>query len=307
MEKSDTNRNAKTYKLTDNISITVNFEEESAVAEYNSFCDKLKKCNSLNELSERERLKLFLLAGLMTPSSLRNLIKDKSGIVIPSEYGTLTLRGLGSCDSLTVKGNGEEIWNRDNRIVSELSLCDLSLRLSDEQRFNHDFVYNFLMNFGSRMKWTQNPKVAEIFSSCVSDVTEKLCKDKFTDMITLRYVGHIDWLRLKNMIKENFGASIKTRKSGNSDIWNVYINTLESIFITDIKEIVHYRKAILNGEWVENSLQLLVDEVNQKYDINVKTWQIKGMIRKPVSSKNLSDVLTELVRSKRLIYPILQD
>lgn len=252
-------------------------------------------------------MKLFLLAGLMAPSNLNNLLKDRSDLVISNECGTLTLRALNSLDSLFVKGDGDESLKRDNRFASVVSLYDLSLRLSNARKFNQDFIYNFLMNFGARMAWTQNPKVAEILSSCVSDVSEKLCKNKFEDITTIRYVGRIDWLGLKDAIKNEFGASIKTRKSDYSDIWNVYIDLLESIFQCDIKQIASARKAISKGEWIENSLQFLVDEINQKYGIDIKVWQIKGMIRKPLSNKHLADTLLELVRSKRLIYPILKE
>lgn len=293
--------------MADNISITVNLEDESSCSEYRSFCNKLKINNSLNELSEEDKLKLFLLSGLMAPSNLNNLLKDRSDLILSNEYGTLTLRALNSFDSLFVKGSRDESLNRDDRFASVVSLYDLSLRLSDAQKFDQDFIYNFLMNFGSRMAWTQNPKVAEIFSSCVSDVSEKLCNDKFADLTTLRYVGRIDWQRLKDAIKNEFGASIKTRKSDYSDIWNVYIDLLESIFQCDIKQIVSTWKAISKGEWIENSLQFLVDEINQKYGIDIKVWQIKGMIRKPLSNKHLADTLIELVRSKRLIYPILKE
>lgn len=307
MKKSNVNTVFGSCKIADNISITVNLEDESSCSEYRSFCTKLKINNSLNELSEEDKLKLFLLAGLMAPSYLNNLLKDRSDLVISNECGTLTLRALNSFDSLFVTGSGDESLKRDNRFASVVSLYDLSLRLSDAQKFDQDFIFNFLMNFGSRMVWTQNPKVAEIFSSCVSDVSEKLCKNKFEDTTTLRYVGRIDWQRLKDAIKNEFGVSIKTRKSDYSDIWNVYIDLLESIFQCDIKQIASARKAISKGEWIENSLQFLVDEINQKYGIDIKVWQIKGMIRKPLSNKHLADTLLELVRSKRLIYPILKE
>lgn len=307
MKNSNVNTASGICKIADNISITVNLEDESSCSEYRSFCNKLKINNSLDNLSEEDKLKLFLLAGLMAPSNLHNLLKGRSDLVISNECGTLMLRTLNSFDSLFVKGSGDESLKRDNRFASVVSLYDLSLRLSDAQKFNQDFIYNFLMNFGSRMAWTQNPKVAEIFSSCVSDVSEKLCKNKFADITTLRYIGRIDWQRLKDAIKSEFGASIKTRKSEYSDIWNVYIDTLESIFQCDIKQIISTRKAISKGEWIEDSLQFLVNEINQKYDIDIKVWQIKGMIRKPLSNKNLADALIELVRSKRLIYPILKE
>lgn len=307
MKKSNVNTVFGSCKIADNISITVNLEDESSCSEYRSFCNKLKINNSIDNLSEEDKLKLFLLAGLMAPSNLHNLLKDRTDLILSNEYGTLTLRALNSFDSLFVKGSGDESLKRDNRFASVVSLYDLSLKLSDAQKFDQDFIYNFLMNFGSRMAWTQNPKVAEIFSSCVSDVSEKLCKNKFEDTTTLRYVGRIDWLGLKDAIKNEFGASIKTRKSDYSDIWNVYIDLLESIFQCDIKQIASARKAISKGEWIENSLQFLVDEINQKYGIDIKVWQIKGMIRKPLSNKHLADTLLELVRSKRLIYPILKE
>lgn len=307
MKKSNVNTVFGSCKIADNISITVNLEDESSCSEYRSFCNKLKINNSIDNLSEEDKLKLFLLAGLMAPSNLHNLLKDRSDLVISNECGTLTLRALNSFDSLFVTGSGDESLKRDNRFASVVSLYDLSLRLSDAQKFDQDFIFNFLMNFGSRMAWTQNPKVAEIFSSCVSDVSEKLCKNKFEDTTTLRYVGRIDWQRLKDAIKNEFGVSIKTRKSDYSDIWNVYIDLLETIFQCDIKQIVSARKAISKGEWIENSLQFLVDEINQKYGIDIKVWQIKGMIRKPLSNKHLADTLLELVRSKRLIYPILKE
>ena len=295
MKKSNVNTVFGSCKIADNISITVNLEDESSCSEYRSFCTKLKINNSLNELSEEDKLKLFLLAGLMAPSYLNNLLKDRSDLVISNECGTLTLRALNSFDSLFVTGSGDESLKRDNRFASVVSLYDLSLRLSDAQKFDQDFIFNFLMNFGSRMAWTQNPKVAEIFSSCVSDVSEKLCKNKFEDTTTLRYVGRIDWQRLKDAIKNEFGVSIKTRKSDYSDIWNVYIDLLETIFQCDIKQIVSARKAISKGEWIENSLQFLVDEINQKYGIDIKVWQIKGMIRKPLSNKHLADTLTYII------------
>lgn len=307
MKKSNVNTVFGSCKIADNISITVNLEDESSCSEYRSFCNKLKINNSIDNLSEEDKLKLFLLAGLMAPSNLHNLLKDRTDLILSNEYGTLTLRALNSFDSLFVKGSGDESLKRDNRFASVVSLYDLSLKLSDAQKFDQDFIYNFLMNFGSRMAWTQNPKVAEIFSSCVSDVSEKLCKNKFEDTTTLRYVGRIDWQRLKDAIKNEFGVSIKTRKSDYSDIWNVYIDLLESIFQCDIKQIASARKAISKGEWIENSLQFLVDEINQKYGIDIKVWQIKGMIRKPLSNKHLADTLLELVRSKRLIYPILKE
>lgn len=307
MNKSKGSSGLRSCKIADNISITVNLEDESSNSEYRRFCNKLKMNNSLYELSEEDKLKLFLLSSLMAPSFLNNLIKDRSHLVIPNKCGILTLRGLGSFDTISVKGNGEEIWKSDSMVASVLSLYDLSLRLSNDQKFNHDFIYHFLMNLGSRMKWTQNPKAAKIFSSCVSDVSEKLCKNKFADITTLRYVGRIDWQRLKDAIKTEFGASIKVRRSDYSDVWNVYIDTLESIFQCDIKQFVSARKAISKGEWVEDSLKLLVDEINHKYDIDVKVWQVKGMICKPLSNRNLSDVLTDLVRSKRQIYPFLKD
>lgn len=307
MKKSNVNTVFGSCKIADNISITVNLEDESSCSEYRSFCNKLKINNSIDNLSEEDKLKLFLLAGLMAPSNLHNLLKDRTDLILSNEYGTLTLRALNSFDSLFVKGSGDESLKRDNRFASVVSLYDLSLKLSDAQKFDQDFIYNFLMNFGSRMAWTQNPKVAEIFSSCVSDVSEKLCKNKFEDITTIRYVGRIDWLGLKDAIKNEFGASIKTRKSDYSDIWNVYIDLLESIFQCDIKQIASARKAISKGEWIENSLQFLVDEINQKYGIDIKVWQIKGMIRKPLSNKHLADTLLELVRSKRLIYPILKE
>mgnify|MGYP005907752535 CR=1 FL=1 len=307
MKKSNVNTVFGSCKIADNISITVNLEDESSCSEYRSFCNKLKINNSIDNLSEEDKLKLFLLAGLMAPSNLHNLLKDRTDLILSNEYGTLTLRALNSFDSLFVKGSGDESLKRDNRFASVVSLYDLSLKLSDAQKFDQDFIYNFLMNFGSRMAWTQNPKVAEILSSCVSDVTEKLCKNKFEDITTIRYVGRIDWLGLKDAIKNEFGASIKTRKSDYSDIWNVYIDLLESIFQCDIKQIASARKAISKGEWIENSLQFLVDEINQKYGIDIKVWQIKGMIRKPLSNKHLADTLLELVRSKRLIYPILKE
>ena len=307
MKKSNVNTALGTCKIADNISITVNLEDDSSCSEYRSFCNKLKINNSLNGLSEEDKLKLFLLAGLMAPSNLNNLLKDRSDLVISNECGTLTLRALNSLDSLFVKGDGDESLKRDNRFASVVSLYDLSLRLSNARKFNQDFIYNFLMNFGARMAWTQNPKVAEILSSCVSDVSEKLCKNKFEDIITLRYVGRIDWQRLKDAIKNEFGASIKTRKSDYSDIWNVYIDLLELIFQYDIKQIVSARKAISKGEWIETSLQLLVDEINRKYCVDVKIWQIKGMIQKTLSNNKLSNVIIELIRSKRLIFPILKD
>ena len=130
-------------------------------------------------------------------------------------------------------------------------------------------------------------------------IPEKLCKNKFVDIITLRYVGRIDWQRLKDAIKNEFGASIKTRKSDYSDIWNVYIDLLELIFQYDVKQIVSARKAISKGEWIETSLQLLVDEINRKYCVDVKIWQIKGMIQKPLSNNKLSNVIIELIRYKR--------
>lgn len=299
MKKSNVNTALGTCKIADNISITVNLEDDSSCSEYRSFCNKLKINNSLNGLSEEDKLKLFLLAGLMAPSNLNNLLKDRSDLVISNECGTLTLRALNSFDSLFVKGDGDESLKRDNRFASVVSLYDLSLRLFNARKFNQDFIYNFLMNFGTRMAWIQNPKVAEILSSCVSDVSEKLCKNKFVDIITLRYVGRIDWQRLKDAIKNEFGASIKTRKSDYSDIWNVYIDLLELIFQYDVKQIVSARKAISKGEWIETSLQLLVDEINRKYCVDVKIWQIKGMIQKPLSNNKLSNVIIELIRSKR--------
>lgn len=307
MKNSNVNNALGICKIADNISITVNLDDESSCSEYRSFCNKLKINNSLDKLSEEDKLKLFILAGLMAPSNLLNLLKDRSDLVISNGCGTLTLRALNSFDSLFVKGSGDESLKRDNRFASVVSLYDLSLRLSDAQKFDQDFIYNFLMNFGSRMTWTQNPKVAEIFSSCVSYVSEKICKNKFADITTLRYVGHIDWQRLKDAIKNEFGAIIKTRKSESSDIWNIYIDILDSIFQNNIKQIVSTRKTIIKGEWIDDSLQLLVDEINREYCVDVKVWQIKGMMHKPLSNKNLADTLIELVRSKRLIYPILKE
>lgn len=307
MKKSNVNTVLGICKIADNISITVNLENESSCSEYRSFCNKLKINNSLNELSEEDKLKLFLLAGLMAPPNLHNLLKDRSDLVISNECRTLTLRALNSFDSIFVTGSGDESLKRDNRFASMVSLYDLNLRLSDAQKFDQDFIFNFLMNFGSRLTWTQNPKVAEIFSSCVSDVSEKLCKNKFADTTTLRYVGRIDWQRLNDAIKNEFGASIKTRKSEISDIWNIYIDILDSIFQNNIKQIVSARKAISKGEWIENSIQFLVDEINQRYGIDIKVWQIKGMMHKPLSNRNLSLVLIEIVRSKLEIFPFLKD
>ena len=215
-------------------------------------------------------MKLFLLSSLMTPSFLNNLIKDRSHLVIPNECGTLTLRGLGSFDAISVKGNGEEMWKSDSMVATVLSIYDLNLRLSDFQKFNHDFIYHYLMNFRPDMMWTKNSKVAKIISSCVSEISEKQCKNKYVGSTAIRYFGHIDWLRLKDAIKTEFGASIKVRMSEYSDIWNVYIDTLKSIFQCDIKHFVSALKAISKGEWVEDSLKLLVDEINQKYDVDIR-------------------------------------
>lgn len=307
MKKSNVNTVLGICKIADNISITVNLEDESSCSEYRSFCNKLKINNSLYELSEEDKLKLFLLAGLMAPSNLSNLLKGRSDLVISNECGTLTLRALNSFDSLFVKGSGDESLKRDNRFASVVSLYDLSLRLSDTQKFDQDFIYNFLMNFGSRMAWTQNQKVAEIFSSCVSYVSEKLCKNKFADLTTLRYIGRIDWQRLKEDIKSEFGATIKIHRSEKSDIWNTYISILESIFRYNVQSIVHFHSPIRKGIWIEKSLQSILEDIKQKYNVEVKEWQIKGMIKKPLSNQKVSDILIKIIRSKLQIHPFLAD
>lgn len=85
MKKSNDNSVLRICKIAGNISITVNLDDESSNSVYRSFCDKLKINNSLYELSEEDKLKLFLLSSLMTPSFLNNLIKDRSHLVIPNE------------------------------------------------------------------------------------------------------------------------------------------------------------------------------------------------------------------------------
>ncbi len=94
------------------------------------------------------------------------------------------------------------------------------------------------------------------------------------------------------------------RRAKNSDIWNVYIYLLETIFNCDIKRIIQLRKPIKEGKWDEESLLLLLDDINREYSIEVKAWQIKGMMHETFSNEKLYETLTEILRSKLQVFPI---
>ena len=294
-------------KIKDGVSITFSFDGEPSNNEYCRFCDKIKSDYSLNGLCEDDKLKLFLLSNLMAPSILENFVKDNPEVVLPNESGILTLRASEGNDCISNSEMGIESWKIDDGCDFRCSQYALNLELSPDIRFNKDFICHFLMNFGGAMKWTQSPKVAEIISSCVSDVTKIVRKDKYLNRANVRYAGHIDWQRLKDEIKNKFGATIKIRRSEKSDIWNVYVSILEQIFKYDVQSIVRSHQPIKKGIWIDEAVQSLIGDIRHKYNVEIKDWQIKGMLKKTLSNQNVSEILIDIVRSKLEIYPFLVD
>ena len=305
MEPSET----KTLKckIKDGVSIAISFDGGFSNNEYSRFCDKIKGDYSLNGLCEEDKLKLFLLSNLMAPSILENFVKDNPESVLPNESGILTLRALERNDCISNSEMRIESWKLYDGFDFRCSQYVLNLELSPNIKFNKDFVYHFLMNFGGVRKWTQNSKVAEIISSCVSDVTKIVRKDKYLNRPIVRYVSCVDWPRLKDEIKNVFGATIKIRRSEKSDIWNVYISILEQIFKYDIQSIVRSHQPIKKGFWIDEAVQSLIGDIRHKYNVEIKDWQIKGMLKKALSNQNVSEILIDIVRSKLEIYPFLVD
>lgn len=274
---------ATSFEMAEDIYISVNFKTQSGYNEYLTFCDDLKlKSLTSSLLNDEDKLKLFIVTQLLKSHSLDRFIKNNSDLSNLFTPDISNSKALCNSESLSFKGGIE-----DKPMTGET-----------------DLVYHFLMNFGSCMKWTQNSNVARILSLCVSDIKEKRCKNKITDLITTRYIGHINWHKLKDEIKSKFDTSIRMRRAKNSDIWNVYIYLLETIFNCDIKRIIQLRKPIKEGKWDEESLLLLLDDINREYGIEVKAWQIKGMMHETFSNERLYETLTEILRSKLQVYPI---
>ena len=157
---------------------------------------------------------------------------------------------------------------------------------------NKDFVYGYLVNRSKGYYKWHNPIVARIISSCIIRFYEKQWN------ISGDYYGEIDWQRLTSDVKSTFGAIIKPRKAKSSNIWNVYTKIIETIRSDEIAKMIKSIQPVKNGELDENALVTLVNEVNQKNNIEIKVWQVRGMMKQPISSKNLLNTLLEIVEMK---------
>lgn len=132
MSVESANSATTTCEIAEGVSVAINLADQSSLDSYKNFCYKLKRINSIEELSEDDKLKLFILSRIMTTSNLEKFLDTKREITIPNESGSLNLKSLRKYDSLSIKGTGQESWKRDNR-VSTPSQYVLNLLLDDQK------------------------------------------------------------------------------------------------------------------------------------------------------------------------------
>lgn len=303
--KNILNADIRICKISDEISIPVNMGEDSVNKKYLEFCDNLKLKNLLlNEVSEEDKLKLFMLTQFMDSSFLDKFVKNKNVFSISNSNGEINIKSLCHSDLFSREGKDEETWRHDNRSACKSAvylLRYIPFPAAELTNRNKDFVYDYLMN-GSSYKWTRNTIVARIVSSCVTDVTIETNKCNNEDG-RLDYYGKIDWKKLRNDLKLKYGVLIKTSRAKKSNIWEVYVKILYSIFLHDVEDIIAVNEPIKDDVLNDNALVEIMDEIRRKFDIEIHLWQIKGMINKHPSIQNLYNKLVEIISSKAQINP----